>query len=187
MSKKSIISILIIGSLILLGLWAFIVSYQITSSMKSTYDNPNAINEKANIEELIITETREGQKFWEVYAKSGQYDDNQKGAKLTNIKGNFYKEGKVILSFDAPTAFYISQNKEVKLTGGSRIITDKDILITAQNISWTGTIDEIMANGNVKIRKANEFLITSDDSVFNTDFTKLKVTGNSETNVYKKN
>lgn len=179
--------ITIIGILLILGIWAFITASNITRDVKLASNELDAEADKAKIEELIITETRDGEKFWEVYANSGQYDGNKKGARLTEVKGNFYKEGKVVLSFDAPEALYIEQNKEIKLTGGSRAATNEAIYITADEISWTGNKDEITATGNVKILKSKDFLIKSDKSTFNTDFTNLKVMGNSQTNVYKKN
>ncbi|OGI04342.1 MAG: hypothetical protein A2287_05075 [Candidatus Melainabacteria bacterium RIFOXYA12_FULL_32_12] len=187
MSKKSVILTTVIGILSILGFLAFNISSNITRDINLLSDESNNDSKRANIEELVITETREGQKFWEVYATSGQYSDNKNMAVLTNIKGNFYKEGKVVLSFDAPVATYISRNKEIRLSGGSRAATNNDILITSKELTWTGGKDEILAKGNVKIKKSDELIITSDKSSFNTDFTYLKLMGNSETNVYKKN
>ena len=186
MSRKSIILTVIIGGLAILGILAFNISSNITRDLNLLTDESND-GQRANIEELVITETRDGQKHWEVYANSAQYDNSKNMAVLTDVKGNFYKEGKVILSFDAPVATYNAKIKEIVLTGGSRAATDNDILITAEEISWTGSKDEITAKKNVKIRRADELYVTSDESSFNTDFTKLKLRGNSLANVYKKN
>jgi lipopolysaccharide assembly outer membrane protein LptD (OstA) len=153
----------------------------------NTNKDSGSDSDKARIEELVIIETKDGVKFWEVYADSGYYDGTGQNAILTDIKGNFYRDGNVVLSFDAPIAVYTSKDKEIRLKGGTRAATKNDVLITAKELSWKGSQDEIVAQGDVKIRKSEDLLITSDSSIFNTDFTKIKLKGNSFTNVYKKN
>ncbi|MFH0703157.1 MAG: LPS export ABC transporter periplasmic protein LptC [bacterium] len=188
MSKRLIISGSIIGALILLSLWAFIASSRMADNIKQVSNRPdNTINEEAVfVNDLIITETRDGQKFWEVYAYSGKYDNEQTQALLTNVKGNFYKNNKVILSFEAPMAIYDSKNKGIKLTGGSKALTNNDIFILAKELTWTGNKGDIIAKGSVKIKKADKFSTSGEKCVFNTDFSKFKVIGSSETNVYGK-
>ena len=187
MSKRSIIIICVIAVLFLLSFWAYHISASITQDIAVETESNKTDDGRAKVEEVVITETRDGQKFWEVYADSGQYNNNQDSARLTGVKGNFYRDKKVVLSFDAPVANYIAKNKGIKLSGGTRAATDNDILITSNELSWAGNEDKINAAGDVKIKKSKDFFVTSDRAIFSTDFKKIKVTGKSQTSVYKKN
>jgi len=187
MSKKTIILIVIIAAITLISGWAFVVSSNITRDIKKKESQNTFEEDQTSVEELVITETREGQKFWEVYAESGQYDSSRSTAKLSNVKGNFYRNKKVVLSFDAPSAIYTAKNKEIRLIGGSRAATDSSILITSNELNWAGNRDKITAIGHVKIKRADQIMITSDRSDFSTDFKKISVSGDSKTNVYRKN
>ena len=186
MSKKSILFTVIILILISLSYWTYSTSKNITNNIAQISQNTSADSEKVNIEDMTVTETREGQKFWEIYAESGRYENNANQVILTNIKGNFYKNGKVVLSFEAPQGIYNGKSKEVKLTGGTRAITDKDIFIAAKELGWIGHTDKIIAKGNVKIRKGADFLTFADMAIFTTDFSNVKALGHSQTNVYTK-
>lgn len=187
MSKKTITSIILIIMLALLSLWAFNSSSKIMNKFKKANIEKSTVkNEDVNAEELVITETRDGQKYWEIYANSGHYDQAKNKALLNNIKGNFYKNNKVILSFEAPSAIYSQKNKEIVLTGGAKAATNNDIYISAHELKWTGNDQEIFASGNVKIRKAQNILTLSDKSVFTTDLSQLKLIGNSQTKLYEK-
>lgn len=186
MSKKSILFAIIILILIALSYWAYSTSGNITDNAGKISQNTSPDSEKVNIEDMVITETREGQKFWEIYAESGRYENNANQAILSNIKGNFYKNGKVVLSFEASQGTYNGKSKEVKLIGGIKALTDKDIFIEAKELGWIGHTDKMTAKGNVKIRKGADFLTFADAATFTTAFSDVKVQGHSQTNVYTK-
>ena len=188
MSKKLIIYISVIGIIILISGWAFVVSSQMTNSIKITNqddsNNSNDNTEKTTIKELVLTETKEGQKFWELYASSANINDESKQARLKNVIGNFYKNSKVVMSFTAPIAFYTDKTKDVKLWGGAKVVTDNNVTLLSKEMTWSGTQDLITATGNVKIINSDKLVTKSNVCVFNKEFTKVKVTGNSQTNVY---
>lgn len=147
-------------------------------------DNISDDNEKTSINELVLTETKDGQKFWELYAKSADLNDGKKQARLKNVIGNFYKDNKVVMSFTAPTAYYTDKTKDVVLTDRSKVVTNSDVTLISNQLTWSGTQDIIKANGNVKIINSDKLVTTSNFCIFNKEFTKVKVTGNSKTNVY---
>lgn len=187
MSKRFIISLIVVGILTAVSIWAFAVSSKLTTNIKQVSNDPDISDEKVNIEELVITETREGQKFWEIYASSGIYDNTQNQAILTDIKGNFYKNNKVVLSFESPLGIYNEKSKEVKLTGEVKAATDSKIFISSKELSWIGSNNKLIANKDVKIRQSNRLQTTGDKAIFTTDFTSFKITGNTQTNVYTNN
>ena len=70
------------------------------------------------------------------------------------------------------------------MKGGAEAATNKEIFIEADEICWTGSKDNINANGNVKIIRDNQVMTVSDKSSFDTDFTNLEISGDSNTYVY---
>lgn len=190
MSKKTIISIIILVFLSVLSVWVFFTDS--TGKIKLNTDTPSSSaskddkdNEKVKVSDLIITETNEGKKIWEVIAVSGNYEKSMEKIVLKNVKGNFYKDSTVVLSIEAPVAIYDSVNKEVILKNGARALNNKNVLITANEICWAGSKDIITATGNVKITQDNKLMTKSNKSVFNTSFTYLKLSGNSDSYVYR--
>lgn len=184
MNKRAIFSIIFLVAVIILSLWAFIMSGNILKKTEVAEKNDSGISEEITLRELVITETREGKKFWEVYADSGRYDNGSNVAILKNITGNFYDGDKVILSLSSPTATYDNNTKEIKLQGGVEAMNDKNVYLRADEVSWKGAKNNIVASGNVKIIRENQVMTVSDKSVFNTDFSNLEISGNSNTYVF---
>lgn len=188
MSKKTIISIAILCFLTILSMWVFFSDNGKkidTEPEKHTTAEKKPDEEQVKVTDLIITETNEGKKFWEVVATSGVYKKGIETATLSNIKGNFYKNDEVVLSVEAPLAIYDSVKKEVTLKNGARAANNKNVLITAREIQWAGKTDLITATGNVIITQDDKMQTTSDKSVFNSDFTNLKLIGHSNSYVYR--
>lgn len=188
MSKKTLISIIILCVLTLLSVWVFFSDSG--EKVKLNTEKPssatkNTGDDKVKVTDLIITETNEGKKFWEVMAVNGNYDKGVDTMTLKNIKGNFYKNNVIVLSVEAPLAIYNSTKKEVILKNGARAANNKNVLITAREIRWAGKTDTITATGNVRITQDDKMLTTSDKSIFNSDFTNLKLSGNSNSYVYR--
>jgi LPS export ABC transporter protein LptC len=181
--KISKISIIFIGIVILISLWAFYLSYNMTKDIK--LQEKISKGEQVNVNELVITETRDGHKYWEVYAKEGEYDSSKNLVILKDTMGNFYQDNEVVMSFKAPRGTYNSLEKEIKLLDNAEILSKDDFFITANQIIWKGTIDEIVAKGNVKVVKSSELVTYSDKSVFNKEFTIFKIIGNTKSEMLK--
>lgn len=183
MTKKSIVCIILLAIFGILGIGAYIMSKNIMGDIKITGEDA-AIGEEMTLKELVITETKDGQKFWEIYADSGYYNKETDTAILSNIAGNFYKEKDVVLSVTSPTAVYNSDKKQITLQNGAKAATNKNIYIEAEEICWTGSKDLIKASGNVRIIRDNQVMTISDKSAFDTDFTNLEISGDSNTYVF---
>ncbi|NLF83590.1 MAG: hypothetical protein GX568_06370, partial [Candidatus Gastranaerophilales bacterium] len=63
-------------------------------------------------------------------------------------------------------------------------MNDKNVYLKADEVSWKGAKNNIVASGNVKIIRENQVMTVSDKSVFNTDFSNLEISGNSNTYVF---
>jgi len=186
MQKKTLIPVIILSALVLLSIWVFFSNDGEAPPVPEKQTLAQQENsEKAVVKDIIITETNEGKKFWDVVADSGEYDKTSSATTLYNINGNFYKDGKVVLSVQAPVAIYNSEKKEVILKNGAKAANNKNVIITAKQICWAGTTDTITATGNVKIVQDDKMMTTSDKSVFDSEFTYLNLDGNSDSYVYK--
>jgi len=183
MTKKIIFSLVLLAIFGILSIWAFVISKNIMGDTQVSGKNTSS-EEQITMQELIITETKEGKKFWEVYADTGRFDKETEKAVLNNISANFYKKEEVVLSVAAPVAEYDSEKKEIRLKGGAEGANNKDIYIKADEICWTGSKDEIRAKGNVKIIRNDQVMTVSDESSFDTDFTNLKISGDANTYVF---
>jgi len=185
MKKRTKISLIFLSTAIILSVIAFILSIKLTSDFEKSMKSADSQKEEVKIHDVIITETKEGVKYWEIYAKIGEYDSKKTNAILTDIVGNYYKEGKVVLSFTAPKGFYNSDNKLVKLHGGAYVVAEDGNKVKADEISWVSTTDKIKAKGNVKIFKGTDFIATGNSADINTDFTNLEIMGNTQVKVFK--
>ena len=73
-------------------------------------------SEKVLVKNILLTETKQGKKYWEIFAKSGKYVNNSDKVLLYNVIGNFYDEnGEVILSFSGDDGQYESKIRKVIL------------------------------------------------------------------------
>lgn len=184
MSKKTIISLIILACTILFSVWAYVVSSNLTRDVARLSTQGKVENEKLNVNELMLTETRNGAKYWEVYAQNAKYESLKSVAVLKDVTGNFYKNGKVIMSFKSPKALYEDKSKKVTLVGGATAITDSQVVINASQIGWAGKSEAIVASNKVRIVKPPKFVLNTDKAIFKTDMSDFKMFGNSQTRVY---
>ena len=184
MQKKTKFSIIFIIIILLLGTVAFIFAGKWTKEFQEYLLSQGSL-EYAKAHDIVITETKDGIKYWEIYAAVGEYDTNKVQATLTDIVGNYYQKGEVVMSFTAPNGVYNSEKQEVSLSGFVRIVGKDDAEVTADKISWVTTEDIVKAEGNVIINKANELIALSDKATLTTDFVKIEIIENAEVRVYK--
>jgi LPS export ABC transporter protein LptC len=186
MKFKTKFSLFFIIFIVGLSIWAFVTSSQITNDFNKKFTDKDAsTKEEVKVQELLITETREGKKYWEVYADKGFYDNRQNKVLLKKVIGNFYSNGEVVMSFEAPTGEYISSKRQVKLSGGATVLSNDNTLIKANEVTWMGIINEIHSKGDVKIIKSGKLVTRSDSSIFNTDFSKFEIYGHTQATIYK--
>ena len=75
-------------------------------------------NQTAIVKNIIVTETQNEKRYWEFYAKSGEYNSQHNQVKLHDVIGNFYnKDEQVVVSFKSNNGQYDEQTKEVVLSG----------------------------------------------------------------------
>lgn len=183
-SKKKIYFIIFLSIALLCTLdflWALYVTRDIRKNVQGALNQ----SQKVIVKHLILTETKDQQKYWELYAKTGSYDSSSKVVVLTEIIGNFYDKNKnVALSFESPKGIYSDETKKVVLEGETFIISKDGSSILADKIEWSGKNTDIVATGNVRIRRNEDIATLSQKAVFNSDFTFFKIIGESQVQIF---
>jgi lipoprotein len=186
MSKRKITYIVILSLVVLGCAWAFISAGVITKNFKKEAINNAGGKQKLNIENLIITETKEDKKYWELYAESGYYDSQNKVAILYNVIGNFYDDDKVVLSMESSKGTFSEETKKVVLYENSYFIYKDGTDVRADRFVWQGNDKDIVAQGNVIIRRNGELRTFSNEAVLTNQMTSVRIKGRSKTELYSK-
>ncbi len=184
MNKKKIIKISSIVIALLL-LWGLIWSWSITRIVKKNNANSDLKNQRAIVKNIIVTETREGKKYWEFYAKSGEYNSNHNSIRLNDLIGNFYdKNEQVVVSFKSNKGTYDEKSKKVILDGDNLFVGKDGSQLYADLLVWQGQDKDILAKGNVQFIQDNKITTKSKEAIFNSDLTVFKIIGNAKTELY---
>lgn len=186
MSKRKITYIVILSLVVLGCAWAFISAGVITKNFKKEAINNAGEKQKLNMENLIITETKEDKKYWELYAESGYYDSQNKVAILYNVIGNFYDDDKVVLSMESSKGTFSEETKKVVLYENSYFIYKDGTDVRADRFVWQGNDKDIVAQGNVIIRRNGELRTFSNEAVLTNQMTSVRIKGRSKTELYSK-
>lgn len=182
--KKNLAYIILFSVIVIACLWAFISAAIMTKSFKNKLIDQTYQNKEANIENLLVTETKDGEKLWELYAELGIYSDINGVVLLEDVIGNFYDNKVVTASFKADRATYNSLKKEIILyenvvlvyTDGTNIKTDK--------IIYPGKDKDITAYGNIRIEKPGEAVIMGSKAILKGDFSDFNIEGRTKTHFY---
>ena len=77
---------------VLVMCWAFMSAIVITGNYSRAQLKGSADEQKVDATGIIITETKDGDKYFEIYGETGHYSNDHSIATLNNVIGNFYKE-----------------------------------------------------------------------------------------------
>ena len=178
--------LILVSVIVLTLLWAFFSAAFITRSFKKDAAENKLDNKKVFVEDLLLTETKDGKKYWEIYAEKGYYEDNQKIAYVNDSIGNFYEEEDVVASFQSPRATINSETGKIIMYDRSKLMYKDFTSIVADEFTYDGNKKPIYAKGNVIIEKPGELFIKADNAVLSEDMTKFTVNGKVTTKMYEK-
>ena len=183
-SKRNIAYTVLLSAVVFSCLWAFISAGVITQNFKHKIADNTYKNREANIENLHVTETKDGDKLWELYADDGRYTDGDNIVLLEGIIGNFYDDKKVKASFKADRGTYHNLKKEIILYDNVVLVYFDGTNISTDRISYSGQGSDIIANGHVRIERPNEAVIMGNKAVLKGDFTDFHIEGRTVTQFY---
>ncbi len=183
-SKKNIAYFLLFAIIFIGCLWSFIYAEMITKSFKNKLVDQTYKNKEANIENLLVTETKDGLKLWELYADTGMYTDSDNVVLLENLIGNFYDEDKVKASFKADKGTYNATKKQIILYDNVLLVYKDGTNIGTERLTYSGKDEDIIAEGNVRIEKPGEAVIIGNKAVLDGNYSDFHIVGRTKTQFY---
>ena len=187
LDKKKQIYVLAILTVIFVMLWAFISAGVITANFNRAQLKNKENDQKVDAIGVIITETQEETKYFEIYGETGHYSNDHSIATLNNVIGNFYKNNEVSMSFQSSKGTYDENTGTITLFENTYIVLKDGVSLKTDKLVWSGSDKETIAEGNVVITKGNELVSTADKCIIGAGYDKFKITGKTTTKVYSKN
>ncbi len=185
LSKKKrlyIIVVLVISSILA---WAFITAKVITHDFNRQQVEGKQDEQKALVHGVILTETKNDQKYWEIYGDSGQWNSNNGEAQLNGVLGNFYKDNEVSMSLKSSKGTYNSNTRAITLYEDTLIVLKDGITLNADKLVWLNSSSPIVAEGHIKIQKGNQLVSTADKITISPNYESFKIEGNTVSKVYE--
>lgn len=174
-----------LAAIIGLLVWAFISAGVITHNFNRSQLQTDQDRQEALIHGIILTETKDEKKYWEIYGETGNYDSKNGVAMLDNVVGNFYgDDNQVSMSFESTKGTYNEVKKQIILYEDTFIVLKDLTTLRANKLVWSGRDIPIIAEGNVRITRADEFLATASKVEISPDYDKFKITGKTVSKIY---
>lgn len=184
MKKKNLFYIILIVIVALACLWAFISASYITKNFKKKLLNDSLGKQEISIQNLLVTETKEDKKSWELFADNGYYDNAAQVAILNNIVGNFYDDNEVVASFESSKGTYNQKTKQIVLYERTLIVYKDGSNVSANKMEWQGKDSDITAEGSVRLELPSKVVVVAEKAALSSDFKHLTVLGRTKTEIY---
>ena len=165
--------------------WAFISAGVITHNFNRSQLQTDQDRQEAMIKGIILTETKDEKKYWEIYGETGNYDSKNGVAMLNNVIGNFYDENnEVSMSFESSKGTYNEKKEQIILYEDTFLVLKDLTTLRANKLVWTGKDIPIVAEGNVRITRKSDLLATAKKVEISPDYNTFKIIGNTVSKVY---
>ena len=146
----------------------------------------NGDEQHVNAVGIIITETKNGTKYFEIYGETGNYTNKEGIAILYNVVGNFYKNNEVSMSFQSSKGTYDEKQGIITLYDNTYIVLKDETSLEANKLVWSGSDHDVIAEGNVRIRKGNDMIATANKCIIGANYDKFKIIGKTQTQIFGK-
>lgn len=171
----------------LVMIWAFISAEILTTNFSRAQIKTGVNSQNVDAIGIIITETKQGNKHFEIFGETGNYNNDRSVAILNNVIGNLYKDGEVSMSFQSSKGAYDEKNGTITLYENTFIVLKNGTSLEANKLTWQGSDEDIIAEGNVRIKKDSEMFAIADKCVIDPQYERFKIIGNSQTKIYSEN
>lgn len=185
LSKKKRTYLLITGAIVGVLLWASITASVITRDFNRQQVANNQDQQQATVKGVILTETKDKVKYWEIYGETGKWDSLNGVAQLDNVLANFYKDNEVSMSLESSKGTYDSKNKIITLYEKTFVVLDSGITLNADKLTYVDAKTPIIAEGHVKISKDNQLLSTADKITISPTYDNFRIEGHTVSKVYE--
>ena len=166
--------------------WAFISAGVITSNFNRSQLQTDQDRQEALIKGIILTETKDEKKYWEIYGETGHYESENKVAILNRTIGNFYKDNEVAMSYEAQSGSYNEEANTITLTQDVFIALKDNTTLQCDKLIWSGSDKDIVGEGNVRINRNRELISKGNKVIINSDYSHFKLVGKTRSELYDK-
>ena len=185
MSKKKKAYIGAFAAIVGLLLWAFVSAGIITHNFNRAQLSTDKDRQEALISGIILTETKDEKKYWEIYGETGKYDSKNGVAMLNNVIGNFYDDNnQVSMSFESTRGTYNEAKGQIILYDDTFVVIKDGTTLRTDKLVWSGGSKPITAQGNVRITRNKQFLATAREVEISPDYEKFRIIGNAVSKIY---
>ena len=185
LSKKQRAYIGGFGALISIMIWAFVSAGMITHDFNRSQVSGGKDRKEAIINGIVLTETKDEAKYWELYGERGSYDSTNQIAMMDNVVGNFYRDNEVSMSFQSSKGTYNATRKIIVLYQDTFVVLKDGTTLKADRLRYPGNNEPITAYGNVKITRGSQFSATADEIEISPDFESFIIKGKTTSNIYE--
>lgn len=183
--KKKRLYIIVSASIGLVLLWAFITAGIITHDFNRKQVEARGDDQEALVNGIILTETKNETKYWEIYGDTGRWDSKKGVAQLNKVIGNFYRDNEVTMSFESSKGTYNSVEGDITLYKDTFIVMKDGVTLNADKLHWIDSHSPIIAEGHIKIQKGKQLLSTADKIEISPTYDSFKISGNTVSKVYE--
>lgn len=185
MSKKRKAYIGAFSAIVGLLLWAFISAGIITHNFNRAQLSTDKDRQEALISGIILTETKDEKKYWEIYGETGRYDSKNGVAMLNNVIGNFYDDkNEVSMSFESTSGTYNEKKRQIILYDDTFVVIKDGTALRTDRLEWSGNDKPVVAKGNIRITRNKQFLATANRVEISPNYEQFKIVGNAVSKIY---
>ena len=166
-------------------LWGYITARVITHDFNRQRVAGNQDQQQAVVKGIILTETKDEHKYWEIYAETGSWDSSNGIAQLNEVIANFFDNKGVSMSLKSSKGTYNSTSKVITLYEKTFIVINGGITLNADKLTYVDSNTPIVAEGHVKVRKDNALISTADKIIISPNYESFKIVGNTVSKVYE--
>jgi LPS export ABC transporter protein LptC len=117
-----------------------------------TSPTPSPVEAKLELDNLSFEQVdKQGKPWWKVRAQHGVYSPNKKRAKVTNLEGDLYQDGQIILHVTAKAGEIEQEGEKVVLRGD--VVTKEtrnDLILIGQEVEWQPKLDLLTIRDRVQ-------------------------------------
>ena len=174
------------GLIAVVLLWSFFSAKILTTNLNRKELTNGGDSKHAVVEGVILTETKNEVKYWELYAENGTYNSSIDVASLNDVNANFYKDKVVSMSIHSSQGEYNAKHGTITLFDDTYVVIKDGLSLSADKLVWSGNDKPIFAYGHVLITKDAEFMATADEVEISADYDNIKIKGNTTSKVFNR-
>jgi LPS export ABC transporter protein LptC len=150
----------------------------VSESKPKPTKTPTAIEAKLELDNLSFQQVdKQGKPLWKVRAQKGVYSPDKKRAKVTNLDGDFYQDGQIILHVTAKVGEVEQAGEKVILRGD--VVTKEtrnQLTLIGQEVEWQPQADLLIIRDRVQANQP-KFQVNADEGRYLSRTQQLDLSG----------